>query len=68
LKAAFDLPADIALPDDIESHRNPEGLDTFFEDAAVDNLKRWYSEDYRFAALCAELFSPARVPARGARR
>jgi hypothetical protein len=69
LKAALDLPAGIALPeDDVESHRNPEGLDTFLEDAAVDNLKRWYREDYRFAALCAGLVSPARAPGPEARR
>jgi hypothetical protein len=64
LKAVLDLPAGIALPkDDVESHRDPTGLDRTLEDVAIENLRSWYREDYRFAALCEELFSPTRGPA-----
>ena len=68
LKAVLGLPAGTALPaEDIETHRNPPDLDTSLEAGAVENLKSWYREDYRFAALCEELFSPARGPVPGAR-
>lgn len=67
LKAVLGLPAETALPeDDVESHRNPPGLDTSLESEAIENLRSWYREDYRFAALCEELFSSARGPVPGA--
>ena len=68
LKTVLGLPAGISLPeDDVESHRNPPDLDPSLEAGAVENLRGWYREDYRFVALCEELFIPARGPAPGAR-
>ena len=67
LKSILGLPSQLALPrHDVESHRNPAGLDRTLEAAAVENLEQWYGEDYRLLALCEELFSPER-PAASAR-
>ena len=59
LKSLLGLPARLALPrDEVGSHRNPGGLDRVLEATAVENLRHWYREDYRFLALCEELFGP----------
>ena len=56
LKAKLALPADAALPsDDVTAHRNPADVDRALSPEAEGNLRRWYSEDYRFIDICEEL-------------
>ncbi len=47
------LPADLSLPqDDFSAHRHT-GVRTPFSDAAIENLREWYAEDYRiYDFLC----------------
>ena len=53
LKSRLRLPNDLALPDDdFHSHANPRHLDRTLGDAAVENLHKWYEEDFRFLKLC----------------
>jgi hypothetical protein len=57
LTAKLGLP-DSELPDDdIHTHRNPRDLDTALESEAIENLKRWYQDDYRFVRLCKEFLA-----------
>ena len=56
LKVVLGLPESAALPvDDTKSHRNPKGLDKTLEDRAIENLRSWYNEDYKFMSLCRKL-------------
>ena len=56
LKSKLDMPENAQLPnDEIDTHRNPEGLDKALTDEAVENLKKWYKDDFEFIALCEEV-------------
>jgi hypothetical protein len=53
LKSILKLPAQAQLPqDDINTHRNPESVDRYMSESAVENLERWYSKDYEFIDIC----------------
>lgn len=56
LKSQLGLPAHIELPtDDITAHRNPQHLDKKLDPQALESLKSWYAEDFRFFALCQQI-------------
>ena len=56
LKSRLGLPGRLALPDDaVEAHVTPPGLDRGLRAEAVENLRKWYEEDYRFLDLCREI-------------
>ena len=56
LKSRLGLPDRLALPDDaVEAHVTPPGLDRRLRAGAVENLRKWYEEDYRFLDLCREI-------------
>ena len=49
-------PGRLALPDDaVEAHVTPPGVDRRLRAGAVENLRKWYEEDYRFLELCREI-------------
>ncbi len=53
LKRKLNLPDTAALPtDDINTHRNPEGIDKKLEPVAIENLKKWYAREFDFMDLC----------------
>ncbi len=55
LKHTLGLPEEAELPrDEVKAHKNPAGLDTFLENEAIQNLKKWYAADYDFYAVCKE--------------
>jgi len=53
LKQLLGLPSDRAkLPKDpIKAHRNPPNLDMRLGSEALENLREWYADDYRFMRL-----------------
>ncbi len=52
LRLKLGLPDSVKLPEnDIEAHRNPQHLDRSLQDEAVENLKSWYQDDYKFIRL-----------------
>ena len=56
LKSRLGLPGRLALPsDDVEAHITPRGLDRKLRAGAVENLRKWYEEDFRFVGLCREM-------------
>jgi len=56
LKLKLDLSENGELPsNDILAHRNPTNLEKALTYKAVENLKKWYNEDFKFIALCGEL-------------
>jgi hypothetical protein len=56
LKLMLGVPATVKLPDDdIGAHRNPAHLDKKLGVQAIENLHRWYAEDFRFFNLCREI-------------
>lgn len=56
LKLKLGLPENTKLPDDdILAHRNPVELNKTLADEAVENLKKWYKDDFKFIALCEEI-------------
>jgi hypothetical protein len=56
LKSKLGLPFNLKLPtDDITAHRNPEHLDKKLNEPAIENLNRWYADDFRFLALCQKI-------------
>jgi hypothetical protein len=56
LKSKLGLPSTLKLPtDDITAHRNPEHLDKKLDKQAIENLNRWYADDFRFVALCQKI-------------
>lgn len=56
LKSRLGLPGRLALPsDDVEAHITPRGLDRKLSAEAVENLRKWYDEDFRFVDLCREM-------------
>jgi len=53
LKSELGLPASVKLPvDDIIAHKNPANLDKQLDRQAVENLNRWYADDFRFVEIC----------------
>lgn len=53
LKSKLGLPEALALPDDdILAHRSPADLNRALETEAVQNLRRWYADDYKFIEFC----------------
>ena len=56
LKTALNLPKHVALPtSDIDTHRTPSGMSKTLEPLAVENLQRWYAQDYQFIEQCKRL-------------
>lgn len=56
LKNRLDLPQTINLPtDDVQAHRTPENFDTSLDAEALENLREWYREDYRFVRICQHI-------------
>jgi hypothetical protein len=56
LKSKLGLPSNLKLPtDDITAHRNPEHIDKNLDEQAIENLNRWYADDFRFFALCQKI-------------
>jgi Sulfotransferase family len=56
LKLKLGLTANVKLPsDDVTAHRNPEHLDKRLSDHALENLKRWYADDFKLFALCQRI-------------
>lgn len=56
LRLKLGLPDGVRLPnDDLQAHKNPPHLDKRLEEKAIENLKQWYADDYRFLNLCREL-------------
>lgn len=56
LKSKLGVPSHVSLPtDDITAHRNPEYLDKKLSEQAMENLKRWYADDFTLFALCQRI-------------
>jgi hypothetical protein len=56
VKSRLGLPANIELPtDEITAHRTPDHLEKRLDPQALENLKAWYAEDFRFFALCRQI-------------
>lgn len=56
LKSKLSLPKDTKLPSgEASAHRNPASLDRTLTDEAIENLKQWYKDDFRFILLCQEV-------------
>lgn len=56
LKSKLDIPENAQLPNDnILAHKNTEDGDKALTDEAVENLKKWYKDDFAFIALCEEV-------------
>ena len=56
LKSKLGLPKNAKLPnDDILAHRNPAELDKTLTKKAIENLKNWYKDDFKFIILCEEI-------------
>lgn len=53
LKTLFKLDEDIKAPnDDISAHRNPKDIDRALSMLAIENLEKWYREDYDIYRWC----------------
>jgi hypothetical protein len=62
LKLILCLPEQVKLPsDEVHSHKNPENLDKRLDPVAIENLKNWYQEDYKFLALCRDIVAQGRL-------
>jgi hypothetical protein len=60
LKQILQLPEAVQLPqDDLQTHRNPIGLNMELAEEAVANLTDWFSRDYEFVEMCRKLSGPA---------
>ena len=56
LKSKLGLPDSLLLPTDpIQAHANLPGLDKTLQDEAVENLRRWYRDEYLFLDLCRSI-------------
>lgn len=56
LKSKLNLPDNVKLPeDDLHSHRSLKGEVKTLEDRAVENIRDWYSDDYKILSLCKEI-------------
>lgn len=56
LKSKLGLSESVELPNDnIQAHRNPTNLDKTLKYKAIENLKHWYKDDYKFISLCKEI-------------
>jgi hypothetical protein len=62
LKSKLGLPAGVVLPDDdVLAHRSPANLDKSLEDGAVENLRRWYKDDFRLVSMCRDIVRQQRI-------
>jgi hypothetical protein len=53
LKRKLTLPEHAVLPtDEINTHRNPEGIDKRLEPEAIDNLRKWYAREFDCYEFC----------------
>jgi hypothetical protein len=53
LKKKLGLPETVDLPqDEVQSHRSPRDLDTHLDKEVIENLQRYYADDYDFIELC----------------
>lgn len=58
LKSRLGMPVDATLPkDSVLAHKSPVELDTNLDPDGIENLRKWYDNDYRFIALCERLVS-----------
>lgn len=56
LKNKLGLTTAVQLPtDEVTAHRNSEHFDKTLDAEAIDNLKRWYAEDYKLFGLCRQV-------------
>ncbi len=56
LRRKLGLPEHTRLPsDEVNAHRNPDGLDRHLNETAVRNLKDWYARDYEIVEACRAL-------------
>lgn len=56
LKSTLSLPREMRLPDDdFNAFKSPAGLDNELCERAVDNLRRWYRNDYGLIAQCRKI-------------
>ncbi len=56
LKLKLGLPDNAVLPNnDNLANRGSTDLDRTLTDEAIDNLKRWYKNEFKFIALCEEI-------------
>ena len=55
-KSKLNLSDNVKLPeDDFYSHKSLKGEDKTLEDKAIENLRDWYCDDYKFLNLCREI-------------
>ena len=53
LKQKLKLPEHAKLPtDEINTHRNPEGIDKRLEPEAIENLRKWYAREFDCLEFC----------------
>lgn len=56
LKRKLGMPENAKLPnDEVSAHKNPDGLDRKLTNEAVENLTRWYRDDYKFIYMCRQI-------------
>lgn len=56
LKSKLSLPDSVELPnDDIQAHRNPENLDRTLKNEAIENLRHWYNDEFKFISLVRKI-------------
>ena len=52
----LDFPAHFQLPkDDVKTHKNPSSFSTDLSTDAYNNLKKWYSKDFKILETCKEI-------------
>lgn len=53
LRTLLNIDQDITPPEDnVAAHRNPESFDKTLSQKAINNLKRWYKEDFEIYRWC----------------
>jgi hypothetical protein len=58
LKSILEIPQNITLPtDDVAAHKNPKNVDKSIDEIGISALIDWYSDDFKFIALCREIMS-----------
>lgn len=56
LKSKLEMSENAHLPnDDVLAHKTPKGWDKTLTDEAIDNLKKWYKDDFKFISLCKKI-------------
>jgi len=62
LRGILGLGTDVGLPtNDLESHKNPDGLDLFLSERARHNLRNHYSADIQFYSLMRDILETIRI-------